>query len=137
MPSDEQTGCEPIFECIQCGECCKGFGGTYVTPEDIAAIAEYIGADPKTFVKDYCQMSGSRPVIAQGEDGYCIFFRDRLCTIHPVKPRMCRAWPYINSVLKDPANWHMMAGSCPGMRTDVSDDCILKVVAREINARES
>ena len=133
--SSDDTPCETIFECIQCGECCNGFGGTYVTPANIAAIADYIGADPETFVRDYCQMSGSRPVLAQGPDGYCVFFRDKLCSIHPVKPRMCRAWPYIESVLKDPANWRMMAGSCPGMRTDVSDACILRCVREEIERR--
>ncbi|AQV00665.1 MULTISPECIES: YkgJ family cysteine cluster protein [Desulfococcus] len=127
--------CDAIFECIQCGECCNGFGGTFVTPADIAAIAGYIGAPAESFVRDYCRMSGSRPVIAQGPDGYCIFYRDRLCSIHPVKPRMCRAWPYIESVLKDPANWRMMAGSCPGMRADITDACILRCVREQIEMR--
>lgn len=136
MSSDE-TPCETIFECIQCGECCNGFGGTYVTPENIAAIAEYIGTAPETFVQDYCQMAGSQPVLAQGPDGYCVFFQKKLCSIHPVKPRMCRAWPYIKSVLKDPANWRMMAGSCPGMRADVSDGCILRCVGEQIERRGS
>lgn len=136
MSSDERP-CDDLFACRQCGECCNGFGGTYVTPGDIAAISAYIGADPATFVADYCRMSGSRPVIAQGGDGYCIFFRDRLCTIHPVKPRMCRAWPHIESVLKDPANWRMMAGSCPGMRADATDEEILRCVGRAIEARKS
>ena len=112
MSSDESR--DTLFECRQCGECCNGFGGTYVTPADIAAIAAHIGADPETFVRDYCRMAGSRPVIAQGEDGYCIFFRDRRCTIHPVKPRMCRAWPCIESVLKDPANWRDDGRVLPG-----------------------
>lgn len=31
-----------IFECKTCGECCKGYGGTYVSEEDISNIAEYI-----------------------------------------------------------------------------------------------
>ena len=127
--------CETIFECRMCGECCNGYGGTYVTPTDIAAIAAFIGADPGTFVRDYCRMSGRRPVLGQGPDGYCVFFREKRCAIHPVKPRMCRAWPYIESVLKDPANWRMMAGSCPGMRTDVPDDCILRCVRNQIEQR--
>ncbi|MEZ4524987.1 MAG: YkgJ family cysteine cluster protein [Desulfobacterales bacterium] len=68
-------------------------------------------------------MSGSRPVLAQS--GYCVFWKEKICTIHPVKPRMCKAWPFIQSVLTDVNNWRMMAGSCPGMRTDVPDDMIL------------
>jgi hypothetical protein len=32
---------------------------------------------------------------------------------------MCRRWPFIESVVADPQNWAIMAGSCPGMRTDI------------------
>jgi Fe-S-cluster containining protein len=90
-----------------------------VTPEDISAIAAYIGADADHFVNRYCRRSGRRYVLGQREDGYCIFWK-KACTIHPVKPRMCRAWPFIPAVLVDEGNWFVMAGSCPGMRTDVS-----------------
>lgn len=123
---------EPLFDCRQCGDCCKGYGGTYVTQKDIFAISRFIDVDPALFLDVYCSMSGSRPVLAQRVDGYCIFW-DNICTIHPVKPFMCRAWPYIRGVLIDPANWYVMAGSCPGMRTDVSTEVILKQVREEWN----
>ncbi|MEE4359034.1 MAG: YkgJ family cysteine cluster protein [Desulfococcaceae bacterium] len=133
MSSDESSD---IFDCQQCGECCRGYGGTYVTPEDMQAIARYINTDPDTFGSQYCRMSGSRAVLAQGENSYCIFWKDKICTIHPVKPRMCKAWPFIRSVLSDVGNWRAMAGSCPGMRTDVSDEKILRCVRQEIERRE-
>lgn len=116
-----------IFICKKCGDCCKGFGGTYVTANDIEKIAAYINTDQKKFVSDYCVKSGSRLVLAQGADGYCIFWGD-LCTIHPVKPGMCKAWPFIKSVLTDITNWHIMADSCPGIRTDVPDNQVLECV---------
>jgi len=120
---------EAIFSCTQCGDCCRGYGGTFVTPHDIQAIAAYIGTDARRFVDDYCQLSGGRPVLAQAENGYCIFW-DRICTIHAVKPGMCRAWPFLESVLVDVGNWHIMAGFCPGMRTDCPDDTIRAAVAQ-------
>lgn len=123
-----------IFVCTQCGECCRGYGGTYVTPEDIEKIAEFIGSSPDTFVEKFCVMSGNRPVLAQAENEYCIFW-DKLCTIHPVKPRMCREWPFIESVLRDVGNWRAMAGSCPGIRAEVPDDVIRTVVEKEISGR--
>jgi Fe-S-cluster containining protein len=114
-----------------CGECCKGFGGTIVTEEDIQRIAGFIGTDPGRFVDTYCQMSGDKPVLAQGGNGDCLFL-DGVCAIHPVKPRMCRAWPFIRPVLVDVVNWHSMATACPGMRTDVTDEdiqaCVEKVL---------
>jgi Fe-S-cluster containining protein len=130
--------CDPlpprqIFNCQQCGDCCKGFGGTYVSPEDIDSIAAFIHAEPESFLKKYCQLSGKKPVLSQAENGYCIFWKDRICTIHPVKPRMCKAWPFIPNVLKDPENWYVMAGLCPGIRADVTPSEIVDCVRTQIN----
>ena len=124
-----------LFDCTMCGDCCRGFGGTIVTEQDIERIAAYIGVDPGSFADRYCATSGSQRVLAQGEDGCCVFF-DKLCTIHPVKPRMCRAWPFIRPVLVDVVNWHSMAASCPGMRTDLPDDVITACVERVLEGRE-
>jgi len=124
-----------LFECQLCGDCCQGYGGTYVTPEDVIAISAYLEVDPDSFVDTYCQMSGDRPVLAQAVDGYCVFCRDGACRIHAAKPNMCRAWPYLHSILVDVSNWHAMARACPGMRTDLDDDSIRKGVQREIKNR--
>jgi uncharacterized protein len=129
------VGPADIFSCKKCGDCCKGFGGTYVTEKDIHAISAYIRVDEKEFAEKYCQMSGLRPVIAAGENGFCVFW-DEICTIHPVKPKMCRAWPFIESVLIDVENWHIMAGSCTGIRTDLPDNVILDCVRKEIQSRK-
>jgi hypothetical protein len=125
-----ELGATDIFECQKCGECCRGYGGTYVSEKDIQAIAAYIGAAPEHFVETYCRLSCGKPLLAQGDDGRCIFW-DGLCTIHPVKPMMCRAWPFIESILRDPDNWKVMATVCPGIRADVPRDTLLKIVAAE------
>ncbi len=135
MTSDNNAG-NPVFDCRKCGDCCRGYGGTYVTARDIRRIAVYIGEDPDTFIDRYCQMSGKRPVLAQVENGYCIFWQE-LCRIHPVKPRMCRRWPYIDAVLEDIQNWKIMGASCPGIRTDLPDDVVRERVAREIAQEDS
>ena len=109
-----------IFDCTQCGDCCKGFGGTYIGQADMEAIAEFIGVSLSEFKSTYCTSSGRRQVLIQGADGYCIFHKGN-CSIHPVKPRMCRQWPFIPSLQKDINNWRMMASVCPGMRQDVPD----------------
>jgi Fe-S-cluster containining protein len=108
-----------MFTCKKCGTCCKGYGGTYVTEASIQEIAAYIGTDPHTFVENFCSLSGGKPVLRQQENGFCIFW-DKVCTIHSVKPQMCREWPFIRSVLSDAANWHIMAASCPGIQKNVS-----------------
>ena len=124
-----------IFKCTQCGDCCKGYGGAFVTSQDIEAITGYINTDPNGFVDNYCRLSGKNPVLGQKGDGYCIFWNG-ICAIHPVKPRMCKSWPFIKSVLIDTKNWQIMAGLCPGMRIDVSDSVIRDCVANEIKKLE-
>ncbi|WP_020589788.1 YkgJ family cysteine cluster protein [Desulfobacter curvatus] len=123
---------EDIFDCTLCGQCCKGFGGTYVDEEDIRKICNYIQADPDTFVEKYCDMSGSRPVLTLGKDGSCIFFDpQKQCTIHPVKPYMCRAWPFIKALIHHPENWDIMANSCPGMKKGAPPKDISRIAAME------
>ncbi len=121
-----------VFQCKNCGECCNGYGGTYLTKDDITFISNYINTDPEAFLKNYCQKSGRKYILTQKNDGYCIFW-DTLCTIHPVKPRMCKAWPFIESVLIDDTNWNIMAGSCSGIRTDISKKLIRKCVLKELS----
>jgi Fe-S-cluster containining protein len=130
MPSDPLHS-DALFKCRKCGECCKGYGGTYLTDSDIEGISRYINSDPKEFVDQFCSLSGDRPVLAQRKDGYCIFWK-QICTIHPVKPLMCRKWPFLESILIDSTNWLTMADSCPGIQTDVDIDMLEKMV-RQVN----
>ncbi len=125
-----------LFDCRQCGDCCRGYGGTYVSEEDIRRIAAHIGEDPARFQERYCQMSGRRPVLAQAANGYCVFW-DKLCTIHPVKPRMCRRWPFIDAVLVDIQNWKSMGASCPGIRTDLPDDVVRQKITPLITPEDT
>ena len=125
-----------LFDCRMCGDCCQGYGGTFVNARDITVISEFIGVHPDTFLQVYCRMSGKKPVLAQRDDGYCIFW-DEKCRIHPVKPRMCRAWPFIEGVLRDVSNWYTMAEYCPGMRINVSDEEIVACVKQECHRMES
>lgn len=132
MDSEQPTTGDDIFSCRQCGDCCRGFGGTYVTARDILRISAYIRFDTDRFTTHYCEKSGSRHVLACGEDGCCIFFdKEKQCTIHPVKPYMCKAWPFIEAVIRHPENWDMMANSCPGMKKDIPKEALQKIVTRE------
>lgn len=131
--TSEHNSPEDIFECRLCGQCCLGFGGTYVTADDILRISDYIKADPETFVSRFCDMTGAGPVITQSPDGPCIFFdTETQCTIHPVKPRMCRAWPFLEALIKNPENWDAMASACPGMTPSVAHADVIRIVSMHI-----
>ncbi len=123
---------EDLFQCEKCGDCCKGYGGTFITQDDIEKIARFIGSPVETFVSTYCNISGGKPVLAQRADNYCIFW-DEICTIHPVKPKMCKAWPFIESVIADPINWEIMSGACPGIRTDFPLSVVVACVKKQLS----
>jgi uncharacterized protein len=136
MTSEYNTP-EDIFSCRLCGQCCMGFGGTYVTDDDILRISGYIEADPKTFVSRFCDMTGAGPLLTQGQDGRCIFFdTQKQCTIHPVKPRMCRAWPFLETLIKNPENWDAMASACPGMAPAVPHADLIRIISMQIALRD-
>ncbi len=130
------TSKHELFECTQCGDCCKGYGGTYLTEADIKAIADYLQISTTAFKASYCTSSGNRLVLAQRSDGYCIFW-EKNCTIHSVKPRMCRKWPFIDSLLVDIANWRIMASVCPGMQTDLDDAQLIACVRAKMSKMPS
>ena len=128
----DTTNPAEVFTCQKCGECCRGYGGTFVTDRDIVNISKYLNIDSHRFVADFCELSGGKPILAQRQSGYCLFW-DKLCTIHPVKPKMCRIWPFIESLLVDASNWKVMASSCPGIRIDLPDRWVSECV-KNINS---
>ena len=132
MASDDTGGCDGLFACTRCGACCKGYGGTYLSPADIHAIARHLKVTTGHLRARFTQLSGGRPLLAQRADGYCVFW-NQVCTIHPVKPQMCRQWPFIRSVLVDVGNWRVMADACPGMNADAPEDRIRECVRRALN----
>jgi Fe-S-cluster containining protein len=116
-----------FFECQQCGECCKGYGGVFVSDHDVTRISQYLNIVPERFLSDYCDWSGGRPLIKTSESRYCIFW-DKLCTIHEVKPRMCKIWPFIDSILVDTSNWAAIKSMCPGIRDNGNLDDLVRCV---------
>lgn len=120
-----------LFTCKMCGDCCKGYGGAVVDQKGAEKIADFLGLSPKEFIAGYCTEKNGRFILLQKKDGFCRFYEGK-CTIHPVKPEMCRRWPFIRAVAKDPENWYIMGRMCKGMRMDLDKETILAVVCQEL-----
>ena len=105
-----------------------GHGGTAMTKAHMEKIAHFLNISLTHFIDTYTIMCGSRHMLCQGEDGYCIFHKDGKCGIHPVKPDMCKKWPYLPNVVRAPENWQIMAGSCPGIKTDLPLDQVVACI---------
>jgi len=44
---------------------------------------------------------------------------------------MCKAWPFIQTVIKHPENWNAMSNSCPGMKKDIPHKDLNKIITIE------
>ena len=109
------------FDCKMCGQCCQGEGGIVVTDEEQKNIAGFLHLSLSGFKEKYIYSKSDKDFIQTAKDSFCIFFQKETgCLIHPVKPKVCRAWPFFRGNLVDKTSWEMAKEYCPGINPDVS-----------------
>jgi len=82
-------------------------------------MADYLGMDISGFQMMYVQRKGDKFFIRNNDQGWCIFFNTgKGCTVHPAKPRTCRAWPFFRGNLMDESSFEMAREYCPGIDPD-------------------
>jgi len=93
-----------------------------VNQQELKDISDYLNMKQEEFIDKYCELSGRRYMLKTSDStGYCIFW-DGLCSIHPVKPRLCKTWPFLKCVIVDPTNFITIRSVCPGVSREVSVD---------------
>jgi Fe-S-cluster containining protein len=110
----KSNGNRSVFTCRQCGECCHGQGGILVTPEETERLAAFFQISREEFQRTYLVDSALGPQVATG-NGACVFFMDNRCQVHPVKPRICREWPFLQALLKHADEFEAAKEACPGI----------------------
>jgi len=125
------TDKRPVFSCRQCGECCRGERGILVTGAEHEAMAAYLGLSPADFAARYLVATPLGPQLAS-RHGACALQGDGLCRVHPVKPRICREWPYLSALLRHADEFEAAKGACPGLAADAGPEDFIKA-SREIN----
>ncbi|MGQ9688999.1 MAG: YkgJ family cysteine cluster protein [Desulfobaccales bacterium] len=114
---DREPEQRPVFQCQQCGDCCRGEKGILVTPEEVEAMAVYLGLPVADFTARYLVDTPLGPQLASA-DGVCIMQAESLCRVHPVKPRICREWPFLKALLENADEFEAAKGACPGLAAD-------------------
>jgi|UniRef100_A0A7C3SKR3 Fe-S-cluster containining protein len=104
----------PVFTCRQCGQCCHGDKGILVTPKEIHRLADFLGLPVPEFEQRYLIASPLGPQIAS-RNGACVFLEEKRCRVHPVKPRVCREWPFFPALLRHPDEFQAVKEACPGI----------------------
>jgi len=130
----------PHFECTKCGACCRDESLLVtVTGSDIVKIAAVLGIGPNDILKAldfYIVTDGVQiPVglekissvatehglafmaLKKMENGDCVFLKDNLCMIHPVRPLVCRSFPFVFNDSNGQRSWGLSAKKeiCPGL----------------------
>ena len=114
---------ENAFICQMCGQCCTGEGGIVLSRSDLERLSSFLDLSLDAFAERYAIQSGSSLYLTTKEDGSCVFFTPGSgCTVHSVKPEICRAWPFFLGNLRDEMSWRMAQDSCPGINPQVSHE---------------
>lgn len=130
----------PRFECIRCGSCCRDQHILVtVTSNDIIRISKGLELTSDEVLRTldfYIVTPDSSPPIGlekipsikteQGlayvalkkmENGDCIFLKDDECMIHPIRPMVCRSFPFVFDETRGDRLWGLSAKKdiCPGL----------------------
>ncbi len=106
----------PAFHCQQCGDCCSGRGGIFVKPDEVEAMAALLNLAVDEFCRLYVEASAMGPRLSIADNGFCVFLMEgNLCRVHPVKPFICRQWPFLPILLLDADELEHAKTACPGI----------------------
>ena len=127
--SSETLGFLERHKCQACGRCCCWPGNVFLYPADVSRVATWLRLTQGELFVSFCRIvwwfwKGQRQyrVCPRHTGNDCAFLEDGLCSIHAVKPLVCRAGP---------AGWHWVSNAsifssyvrhCPGFRGQEPQD---------------
>jgi Fe-S-cluster containining protein len=121
--ANRNTGRVPVFQCQQCGDCCSGRGGIFVKPQEVEEMAALLGIAVDEFCRLYVEASDLGPRLIVADNGFCVFLMEgNLCRVHPVKPFICRQWPFLPALLVDADELEHAKTACPGINPACSHE---------------
>lgn len=123
------------FQCKQCGSCCKSDSMMPLTLDDIFRMADFLDLEPDEFFARYCAevccAGSSVPMPYLKRETGCPFLEDGLCSIHFVKPLLCKSMPstlfgslqYLRGKMPPSCS---LQGMRPGAHTHINDDDVTR-----------
>ena len=80
------------IDCLQCGNCCKGYSPRFKTP-DIKRIAKHLGMKDGDLINEYLTVDHEGDFVMRAAP--CSFLgEDNYCSIYEVRPTDCQRFPY-------------------------------------------
>jgi len=122
----------PVFKCQQCGDCCAGRGGIHVKPREVEEMAALLSLPVDEFCRRYVEASALGPRLTVADSGSCVFLMaGNLCRVHPVKPFICRQWPFLPALLGNADELEHAKTACPGINPACSHEDFVDEALRQ------
>jgi len=126
------VGSNPVFQCQLCGDCCCGRGGIFVRPDEVEAMAALLGLSVEEFSRRFVEVSAMGPRLTIAGNGFCVFLMEgNLCQVHPVKPFICRQWPFLPALLVNADELEHAKTACPGINPACSHENFVEAALRQ------
>ena len=104
------------FECQPgCTSCCEQQGFVYLSEGDVDRIAKFLRLSKREFERRYVYRTKNLIRFRVPRESQCHFLDGNGCSIHPVKPVQCRAFPFWPEMLDSRREWKKTAKYCPGI----------------------
>jgi Fe-S-cluster containining protein len=98
-----------------CTACCDQSGFVYLSEDDIAKAAKFVGMRTDVFEEKYIYRTANRRRFRKPPNKQCPFLEGRGCSIHPSKPTQCRTFPFWPELVESRILWKSAARYCPGI----------------------
>jgi len=110
----EQSGVR--FTCQPgCTNCCRNQGHVYLTEEDLARAAAFLGMSRLEFELRFVYRTRHLRRLRKPRGTTCRFLEQGGCAIHPAKPSQCRLFPFWPELVEISGAWEKTASWCPGI----------------------
>jgi Fe-S-cluster containining protein len=107
------------FGCTRCGACCRRPGVVFLSWQEAQAIAAHLsnGLRPaEDFLGILWQDEGDGSLAIDVPDGEaCPLLGPEGCTVQPVKPAQCAAYPFWPEIVSRRGAWKYEAKRCEGI----------------------
>ena len=103
------------IDCLQCGNCCKGYSPRFKTP-DIKRIAKHLKMKDGDLINQYLRVDEDGDYVMRSTP--CSFLgADNYCSIYEVRPSDCERFPYTDEdvILKRPNITLKNSAFCPAV----------------------
>ena len=103
------------IDCLQCGNCCKGYSPRFKTP-DIKRIAKHLRMKDGDLINNYLRVDEEGDYVMRQSP--CSFLgADNYCSIYEVRPSDCERFPYTDEdvILKRPNLTLKNSTFCPAV----------------------